>query len=276
MSARKTTQDKAREYAAGRQTDDFVNDEQDANLFADLPQETQQAIQKALTIAGDSKGIAISDLLHLSPVSLDIAGEIDQEQWLGLLQAIEMIKRKYQWYLGDMLRYGVKRKYGETKEQLERIAAITGKGRVTLQYYYNTARLFENVMRVTNCSFEAHKVIAIAFPDDSPEHAYQRKRWLQIAAEKEYTSRELYFAIHPSEAPDLPPLLDTDNRKRFMSMWQKAATGRMAKITDDEITLMHQWLDKLSQNVRDARKAVPQIKGKKSTQKKKRVRRLQI
>ena len=115
-------------------------------------------------------GVTTAPALHdvrFTMTGLIIDAELSNDEWMSVLDTIEAVQSAHQWHYGDWLQYGVKRKYGQTGKQMEAITERTGKDYDTLQGYYNTARLFEFPMRIGNCSFEVHKVIAKAFPGDT-------------------------------------------------------------------------------------------------------------
>lgn len=149
--------------------------------------------------------------VHKSPTSLTIDTELTQDEWFLLIESIETIQKRYQWYLGDCMVYGVRREYGATDDQIQRIMDITGKGKSTLNEYYKTALLFEIHERSYNLEFEQHRILAVTFSEDTPEQKETRLAWLKIAEEQKLSGRKLMAEIAKAQLPasaDDPELPD--------------------------------------------------------------------
>lgn len=141
--------------------------------------------------------------VHKSPTSLTIDTELTQDEWFLLIESIETIQKRYQWYLGDCMVYGVRREYGATDDQIQRIMDITGKGKSTLNEYYKTALLFEIHERSYNLEFEQHRILAVTFSEDTPEQKETRLAWLKIAEEQKLSGRKLMAEIAKAQLPAL-------------------------------------------------------------------------
>lgn len=142
-----------------------------------------------------SNELTALEWLRKSPTSLTIDVDLTEEEWHTLIASIETIKKRYQWYLGDAMVYGIDRKYGETDEQIQRVVELTGKAAPTLHEYYKTALLFEINERSENLDFEQHRVLAIEFSQDTPEHRAERLKWLHIAETEKLSGRKLKAQI---------------------------------------------------------------------------------
>lgn len=142
-----------------------------------------------------SKEFTDFEWVRKSPNSLTIDIELSESEWLAFIASVETIHRRYQWYLGDCLVYGIRREYGATAEQIAKVVDITGKDDKTLHDYYKTALLFEVSERSDILEFEQHRVLARAYSDDTPEHRSERLRWLKIAGEQKLSGRKLNTLI---------------------------------------------------------------------------------
>lgn len=209
--------------------------------------------------------------LRKSPTSLMIDVDLTEEEWHALIASIETIKKRYQWYLGDAMVYGINRSYGATSDQIQRVVEVTGKDEKTLHDYYKTALLFEMSERSELLEFEQHRVIQRAFSEDTPEHRAERLRWLHIAETEKLSGRKLKAQIAaqlpaPSPADDIEddeppspseekepliivhnsPLKDKSHRQRFNYLWRKVEHDE--PLTDEDIGdvyLQRAWCDML-------------------------------
>lgn len=157
----------------------------------------------------DANELTALEWLRRTPNSLTIDTELTEDEWFGLIQGIERIKKRYQWYLGDAMVYGIRREYGATAEQIDRLVDITGKDEKTLHDYYKTALLFEISERSDILEFEQHRVIQRAFSEDTAEHHAERLRWLHIAETQRLSGRKLNTEIAASKLP--APASNGDN-----------------------------------------------------------------
>lgn len=151
--------------------------------------------------------LSVVEWLRQKPNALVIDAELTEEEWYALIQGIETIQKRYQWYLGDAMVYGIDRKYGATDDQIQRIVELTGKAASTLHEYYKTALLFEIHERSENLDFEQHRVLAVEFSQDTPEHRAERLRWLHVAETGGMSGRKLKAEI---EKAQLPAEISTD------------------------------------------------------------------
>lgn len=188
------------------------------NPFANLPPETQQAITVLPGVQFSIKGLTIDT-------------ELSSDEWMGLLETIQAIRSAYQWMLGDWLRYGIKRKYGETDEQLAEIARITGKDTKTLHDYYKTALLFQKAERSENCNFEIHRVLAREFPEKNPTQKQQRLTWLLVAESEKLSGRKLLDRIKGLGDGKSSTLVERAKKQIApkMAVWMKPGVNRDVK-----------------------------------------------
>lgn len=235
-----------------------------------------QRMAGGVQVNGETSLTAL-EWIRKSPNALAIDVELTEGEWLLLIRSIEAIKRRYQWYLGDAMVYGIDRKYGATEEQIARVVEITGKDEKTLHDYYKTALLFEMSERSELLEFEQHRVIQRAFSEDTPEHRAERLRWLHIAETQGMSGRKLNAEIAASKLPapaddnslEIPdsstdeppspapvkeptivilrsPLKAKEHRTRFVGIWKKVEDD--IPMTDEDLgeLFMHRaWIDML-------------------------------
>lgn len=220
-------------------------------------------------VAGSAELTAL-EWLRKTPTALTIDAELTEPEWLLLIQSIEKIKKRYQWYLGDAMVYGIRRDYGATEAQIQRVVEITGKDDKTLHDYYKTALLFEVSERSDNLEFEQHRVIARAFSEDTPDHRAERLRWLHIAETEKMSGRKLTAEIALSKLPapvddngaaplpDSPTiedeeeatdiilpvvtLDDPETRQSFSSLQKTIKTGSYHNATYEEAVKIHRQI----------------------------------
>lgn len=266
----------------------------DATDKEDMPEiKFSTAFGEAAKLEGVTAVISSMDWLQRVPNALVIDVDLTEDEWLDLIRGVQTIHRRYQWYLGDALVYGVERRYGETGKQMERISEITGKDENTLAEYYRTARLFEIMERSTNLEFEQHRVIARAFTGDTPEDRQQRLYWLAIAERDNLSGRKLKAAIQEAQLPatvaenaqaegmattypalsddnqqpeavSLPaPVKDKIHRRLMNDIWKKVETD--APLDDEDrgkIWLMRSWCDALIEDIDRRAKYEKRSRGK--------------
>lgn len=184
-------------------TEDVVNEQMKkrAGMFPD----EQTGVNPFADAVEEIKALSSLDWLRLSPNALTIDADLSEDEWFILIEKIESLKHRYQWYLGDAMVYGVQRKYGETDAQIQRLMKITRKGKSTLNDYYKTALLFEIHERSQNLLFEQHRVLAIEFSQQTPEHHSERLRWLRIAETEGLSGRKIQAAIAAQLPAELSP-----------------------------------------------------------------------
>lgn len=219
-----------------------------------------------------SNELTALEWLRKSPTSLTIDVDLTEEEWHTLIASIETIKKRYQWYLGDAMVYGINRSYGATSDQIQRVVEVTGKDEKTLHDYYKTALLFEMSERSELLEFEQHRVIQRAFSEDTPEHRAERLRWLHVAETEKMSGRKLTAEIATAKLPapspsddiedDEPPspseekeplivvhnspLKAKEHRQRFVGIWKKVEDD--IPMTDEDLgeLFMHRaWVDML-------------------------------
>lgn len=203
-----------------------------ASLFDD--EEIQQAVSTVVFETGGE--VVIAGSLRLSMTGLQIDGEIDQEQWFSLFNGISSVKRAFQWMRGDWLVYGIKREYGETEAQFNRIALVTGLNSGTLQNIYAVCSNVEIPQRHGNLTFWMHGEVKGLTPD---EQTY----WLDKAEANKWSVRELRAAIQNKPLPSASPALPMGKAyvKRVNRIAGKLKKGK--KLAADEIQWLRTLLD---------------------------------
>ena len=113
----------------------------------------------------------------LTPVSLEIAGQIKIEEWLKIGEGLKAFSSGTKWWIGDWILYG-EQKYGEMYSQgIEK----TGLEYDTLKDIKYVASKIEKSGRHDNLSFSHHKAVASL-------ELKEREKWL-VKSEKENWDR---------------------------------------------------------------------------------------
>lgn len=128
---------------------------------------------------------AISDGLAqgavLSETALVLPEAYSQEQWADLGHKLGSFQKSSMWWIGDWVRFGYRKQYGQTWEQFQR---ITGLSRRTLQYAHQVAERFETRSRLRNLDWAHHQEVVSLPPD-------QAFRILEEAADQYLSTREV-------------------------------------------------------------------------------------
>ena len=179
------------------------------------------------------------DPLQLSPLGATIIGNLNSEQWFELLNRVQTIKRAYLWILADILRYGLKREYGETEAEVQRISDITGLSIKRLDNLASLAHTFEISRRRENLSIR-HYFEVQTLPEK------QQEDWLNKAQENNWSARELHRQITGKTLPATVSILaDKHNRNRINKIWRAVQSGDYKKVKRDDIRLAIAWLKKV-------------------------------
>lgn len=219
---------KKRDFAAelDEQPDDEAGDFKRVFGGLKLPKGLQQ----------NSTELTALEWVRQSPNALTIEAELTEEEWFTLVASIETIKKRYQWYLGDAMVYGIDRKYGATNEQIQRVVELTGKAAPTLHEYYKTALLFEIHERSENLDFEQHRVLAIEFSQDTAEHRAERLRWLHVAETQDMSGRKLKTEIAKAQLSALTGTPEIDVSSDESDDDRPAPVDEMAALSEMEAT----------------------------------------
>jgi hypothetical protein len=182
--------------------------------------------------------IAIGNL-RFYPTGLQITGDLDEANWINVLQGLQKIQRAYQWMLADLMRYGFQRNYGETADQVKLIAEITGYSSSSLDDFAWIAGAYEISSRYENLDMKHHRLCAPLEPDE-------RKRWLDYASANKLSAAQLEAAMNGIRVV-APTPLDVF-RKRFHS-FKKSQIGLSKKMNQDERAAMARELRQLADEI---------------------------
>lgn len=181
--------------------------------------------------------------LQISSTGMVIDGDLQEDHWYALLEGIQKIKSAYQWILGDWLNYGVARKYGETEQQVERIASATA---YSTQYLHDLAWVcgaIEISCRKENLSYKHHWIVVRATEDDQ-----KREDYLQAAIRHNLSASALKAHIEGHNVVN-PTTIDVF-RRRFSSFEKqqlkaaKKATPAECQMMADELRVLAEKIEK--------------------------------
>lgn len=214
---------------------------------------------------GGVTSLTTIESLDWSMTGVKIDRDLSEDEWFGLIQDIRKIKRAYLWMLADLLRYGIERGYGDTREKYEAVAKLTGYTPEALQNFASIARSVEISRRRENLSFSHHTEVAPLSPD---EQVY----WLEQATIKHWSAKRLRAEIAtpqlPAETvsddngaappPDSPTiedeeeatdiilpvvtLDDPETRQSFSSLQKTIKTGSYHNATYEEAVKIHRQI----------------------------------
>ncbi|MGB1284907.1 MAG: hypothetical protein ACPG7F_00120 [Aggregatilineales bacterium] len=224
--------------AEENQTDDVnVNFDTDA-IFGDaIPFRSNN-----LSVSRQGKAVDIGGL-QVSSTGMVINGDLHEEQWYALLDGIQKIKSAYQWILGDWLNYGVTRKYGETSQQVTRIASATGYSEQYLSDLTWVCGAIEISCRKENLSYKHHWVVVRATDDEQ-----KREEYLQAAIRHDLSASALKAHIEGHNVVN-PTTIDIF-RRRFGSFEKqqlkaaKKATPAERQTMADELRVLAEKIEK--------------------------------
>ena len=157
----------------------------------------------------NSNNLTIPDSLTrlgigFTPTGLLLPEGLPVENWLQLMSTLPRINDSVKWALGDALNYGEKR-YG--KKYVEAMDA-TGIKYETLRDYAYVARKIELSLRNDNLSWTHHRAVADLTP-------VEQAGWLEVAQEKEMSTRALREAITAAEEEE-KALEEIANKRRSL------------------------------------------------------------
>lgn len=139
----------------------------------------------------------------VTPVGLEIAGDLSFEEWSGLASHIGQAARSVAFVIGDWLYYGQRAFQGDdtnlsagTRIQsgsYEAALAATGLDRATLYNYAYVSRNVPSSLRSERLSWEHHRMIAKLQP--AGQQAWLRRCLAEEAAGRPISSRRLRKSI---------------------------------------------------------------------------------
>ncbi len=195
------------------------------------------------------------DKIRVTPLGLDIIGQLTFEEWSGLAHRVGVALRCCAFVLGDCLLYGEDRfgppprasmggpRTAVSAERYGAARAATGIDEAILANYVYVARNVPRHMRRECLSWEHHRAVA-KLKDES-----EQGRWLKLAAKEEMTSRRLRASIiagrvvsieelcSPPEDPGIPNHIVPINR--LAAWWRDiTATDWLRRRTADQLEAM--------------------------------------
>jgi len=149
-----------------------------------------------------SPKVRLGQSFVVMPHGLAVEGQPSLDEWLEVGTLLNKASDSVHWWIGDWLNYGMEH-YGLTYDQAMELLEERG-----LNFSYQTLRTDKYVAtaiplfnRLNKLTWKHHLEVAPLPPD-------QQQYWLSLAAEKDWSTRELRAAIKGAE--DLPWLRYTD------------------------------------------------------------------
>jgi hypothetical protein len=142
-------------------------------------------------VARRSDALALPDLasadarVRLRPTALEIHESVDAAEWLEIGRRLGRIESGCQWWLGDYVNFGERKKYID-REKYDDVVRVTGKNRRTLSLFAWVARRVKSSTRVDDLHWSHHRKVALA---DLTER--QQTQWLQRALKEDWSKEEL-------------------------------------------------------------------------------------
>lgn len=193
---------------------------------------------EAQTIAAEASAIE-----SYGPTFVDVREGIEFDELREAAVALGAIARSYQWWIGDLLAYGIEH-FGEDEwPQLEADLELDPK---TAQNYAYVARNVQRVTRRENLSFSHHAEIARLRPVD-------QEKMLERAAEAEWSVRDLRrevlreFPVAKQDqlegfehGPGSPAIVE-----KLEAVWEDASyLSRRLNEIEGKPTRARKWLDR--------------------------------
>lgn len=208
--------------------------EADAAIFGTLRDTVSVTPEQAIVIRR-GETIDLGGKFRLSPVGLEITGQLTENEWSDFFQLIRRVQSSLQWLVGDWIAYG------ETafKKGYEELAGITGFSEKTLRNLVYVSRAVPMSLRKDTLTFGHHAIVA-SLP--GPKQA----GWLEYAEAHQLSVAALTKAIKGTPDPEEPP---ARRLQRDMSAIARMATGgklpRGQKRTEalEKVRAMRAWLD---------------------------------
>lgn len=146
----------------------------------------------------------------ITQVSLDAEGispDLPFERFEALLALLTRFRTSAAWWIGDLVNFG-EAKYGDTYAQAHEATQLSVE---TLSNYAWVCRSVAVKRRRPDLSFSHHEVVAALQPR-------AQKRWLELAAAKGWSRRELREAIGAVNEDGSPVEEDAPSGRRKLSI----------------------------------------------------------
>jgi hypothetical protein len=191
MGKRKRFEDRQKKSAGQAMEDAMFSDSVD-DLDLDIPDtepepEAQDVIEPELSAIDQFRqsGIWIGSV-QASEIGLVFHSDINVDEFENVGRVLLMFESGIQWCLGDWIAMGDNFEWGST---YERVASQFDVDIDTIRKYKQTAEKVQMRIRNPDLSFSHHRLVANMQSD------IERGRWLNRAAEKEWTVSQLRDAI---------------------------------------------------------------------------------
>lgn len=179
---------------------------------------------------------------QFTEIGLVLNREINQAEWLSLREAIQNIKRAYQWIIGDWMVYGLDHGWMQSYEDM---AKLTGLKEKTVKEYTSICRNIPASIRMDKLSFGHFQLIAPLSDEDKP-------KWIQLAVDKNMSVRDLYNAIHRRSDP--PPPLDKEDRRLLKEVTRHLRNNTLEEISGDDAVMLPKVFERILRLVKASRK----------------------
>lgn len=160
---RRTTQDKAEQYAANRRSGDFVDSEEDGNLFAQVEEEkpVKLSIQATASLNPTSTGILIT-------------GQVTEAEWEQVAENVVANGNALNWLLGDLYLLGANKDWGAYRRFAEKHHLEQRR----LEDLIYVCRNVHYTVRTVGLSFTHHRMVAAVFDEDDPLNTREKQEHL--------------------------------------------------------------------------------------------------
>jgi len=203
------------------------------------------AMRRALV----SEGQMVIGPFTLTPISLEISRQVNEQEWTELGKILLRLDTSLQWLVGDWLVYA-EREWGKTYQQ---VAEQFDYRVETLWSYASVCRAVDSLIRNQGLSFSHHRLVAGLPIDD-------QRQWLEYAAINSLSLSQMRTAM-AGDSPALSSnlaydrLFSRDNKpniSRFEKLYVKAGQGdrRASDNLLSQIEQHRRWLDEIERLVR--------------------------
>jgi hypothetical protein len=210
--------------------------EMDRQVFGALKEiNTGVMTPERAIVAKRGDAIDLGGKFRLTPVGLEITGEVSESEWGDFFQLIQRVQSSLQWLIGDWIAYG-EMTLGKTYENM---AEITGFSAKTLRNMVYVARAIPMSLRKDTLTFGHHNVVA-GLP------APRQQQWLEYAEVNNLSVAALTKAIKGTPDPGEPPakLFQRDAAAiARISMSRKMPRGKKRADALAKVRNMRAWLD---------------------------------
>lgn len=172
---------------------------------------------------------------RITPIGLDITGELTLEEWENIGQTIRQVNQALPWLVGDLMVYG-NRVWGKTYED---VARLVGRSVKTVYNWANIVGSIEFSRRRETLHFSHHALVA-------PFDAETQSEWLDFAIQHHLSVHRLDAKIKEA-AGEKDPTPTTSPRQIFNRIWSASQKGK--PINRDQIEHLRQWLDELERKL---------------------------